>query len=234
MSNRMRVLGGCVTAGILLAIPAGAAAAVTAKLDRRCYTHVPTKGSQPIVVSVAGGTPGDTFVVVATVPGKGLGSAGSSPLGMFDAAGNATAVITNVFPPNGTINPTRGQKINLTVEEFDAAGESDTPIGSTLITTLSISVANRPTNPRKPRRVQVSGTPFAGRRLYGFVVKPNGSRVLRRISLGRGDVCGYASAKAIVAPRDFRTGTYRLYINAGKKLKKRDAIGTTFRIVRRF
>jgi hypothetical protein len=107
------------------------------------------------------------------------------------------------------------------------------PIAHTLVTTLSMSVADRPSNPRARRLVRVSGAPFAHRRVYGFITTTHGKRVLRRIALGRGDVCGFTSAKVVVAPPRFQAGHYRLYVNAGKKLNKRSALWSSFQIYRR-
>ncbi len=92
-----------------------------------------------------------------------------------------------------TIDPTRGQTIQLSVQDY-CAGAIVTPIAQTLVTTLSMGIADRRLNRRARRVVRVSGTPFAGKRLYGFVVKPRSSHVLRRVSLGRGDVCGFVSS----------------------------------------
>ncbi|MGH2895390.1 MAG: hypothetical protein ACRDPM_19290 [Solirubrobacteraceae bacterium] len=232
MSHRTWTLSAvAVTAAASLAIPA-AASAVTGTLNQACYTHVPTRGSQPIVVSLTGGTPGAGYVVSASVPGKGLGTAGSAD-GNFDAAGNATAEITDVSPPSGTIDPTRGQRIDVSVQDFGVTGFPVVPIGQTLVTTLSMNVSDRPTNPRAHRLVRVSGAPYARRRVYGFITRTRSNHVLRRIALGRGDVCGFVSAKAIVAPPGYRAGTYRLYVNAGKKLDKRNALWSSFRIYRR-
>ncbi|MFL5845309.1 MAG: hypothetical protein ACJ762_11490 [Solirubrobacteraceae bacterium] len=199
-----------------LAVAPAAASAVTVTLDRTCYTHVPTAGTQPIVATITGGTPSANFLLAATVPGKGVGSAGSVS-GTFDAAGNATAQLTDVFPPGGSIDPLKGRKVDLSVADFGAGG-ADVPVGSTLITNLALTVSNKPRNPRKARVVRVSGTPFGNLPLYGFVTKPKSGKVLRRFSLGKSNACGYASAKRIVAPRGFKSGKYRLVVNPGKKV----------------
>lgn len=213
------------------AIGPASALAVTGSANKACYSHVPTKGSEPVVVSLAGGVPGAGFVVAATIPGKGWGSAGSAS-GTYDAAGNATAQITDVTTPSGTIDPVKGGRIALSVRDFTAAGPVDTQLGTVLVTNLAITVASKPTNPRKRRRVTVSGTPLAGRRLFGFVVKGKSRHVLRRFSLGRANVCGYASVKAVVAPSPVRYGRFRLYVNAGRKLAKTRALGYRFRVYR--
>jgi hypothetical protein len=231
---RRAALAGGLTASAVALVPSAAVAAVTGHANQACYSHIPTRGSEPIVVTLSGGEPGAGFVLSATVPGKGEGSAGSAS-GTYDAAGNATAQITGVVTPSGTIDPVRGAPIALSVTSFtQGSGTFATPLGSVLVTNLAIKVALKPSNPRKKRRVAVSGTPFANQRLFGFVVKgKKGKHVLRRIALGRADGCGFASKRAVVAPKRFRTGNYTLYVNAGRKLEKAHALAYSFRIFRR-
>jgi hypothetical protein len=228
MSIRSIAAGVLATACVLVA--ASPASAATATINQACYTHIPTRGSDPIVATLTGGTPGADFIFSATVPGKGTGSAGFAS-GTFDAAGNATAQITDVSPPSGTIGPTKGQVVNLTVQDFGIGG-AEQPVGQATITNLAMSVSGTPRSPRAHRRVSVSGTPFANQRLYGFVVKGTSRKVLRRVSLGTANACGFVTSRQIVAPRSFRPGTYRFYINAGTTLNKARAIGSRFRITR--
>lgn len=233
MSHRTAALGVLAAAALSLAVPS-AASAVTGTVGKPCYTHVPLAKTdvvtEPIVVTLTGGTPGANFLVAATGPGKGLGSAGSEG-GTFDAAGNATAAIANVFPPSGSINPLKGDAVAITVKDFGlGAAAVDTPIGQTLITNLSMDVASTPRSPRKARKITVSGTPFAGQVLYGFIVKGTSKRILRRIRLGTADGCGYLVGRGIVAPKSFRRGSYRLYVNPGPTLKKDFALAFSFRI----
>jgi hypothetical protein len=230
MPRRTSVLGIVAGATVLLAAPA-TASAVTGTVTQACYSHVPLHGSDPVVVNLTGGTPGADFLVSATDPGKDPGSAGSTT-GTFDAAGNATAQVTDVFPPSGSIDPIKGQAIALSVKDYGEAAPVDTPLGSTLITNLVMDVSSKPRNPRSARRVTVSGTPFAGKHVYGFVTQGSSNKVLRRFSIGTGNTCGWVSAKAVVAPSPYRTGTFRLYVNAGRKLNKAAALGTAFRISR--
>lgn len=230
MNRRTPVLAAAAAAASLLAAP-GAALAVTGSANQRCYSHVPTKGTQPIVVHLAGGAPGADFEVVASDPGHGFGSAGSTT-GTYDAAGNGLAAITDVFPPSGSISPLRGQKVNLAVEDFPS--QAVTQLGSVLITNLTIAVAQKPISPGKRRRVTVSGTPFAHKKVYGFVVKGKSRHVLRRFKLGKGNVCGYVRRKVHVAPRHYHLGRYRLYVNAGRHLAKKRALRFDFRIYRRY
>jgi hypothetical protein len=215
----------------LVAVPGAASAAPAATLDRACYAHLPAQGSQPIIANLTGGTPGAGFVFAATGPGKPTGSAGSAA-GTFDAAGNATARIDNVAPPSGTTKPTQGQRIYLSVTD-SGAGNAVTPVGTALVTNLAITVSSKPRNPRSRRLVRVSGgSVFAGQSLYGFVVKPGSAHVLRRVRLGKGNACGYVSRRAVVAPGSYRSGSYRLYVNVGRTLRKSRAIGYAFRISR--
>jgi hypothetical protein len=185
------------------------------------------------VVKLRGGTPGGDFMVAASDPGAGFGSAGSAQ-GTYDAAGNARVAITNVFPPSGTIDPIRGQKVHLTVRDFSPGGTVDTKLDDVLITNLTMKVAPRPSNPRKPRWVKVSGTPFAKKHVYGFVVKGKGRHVVQRFRLGKGNVCGFVRRKVRVAPSPFQYTRYHLYVNAGAKLNKRKALRWDFRIFRTF
>lgn len=228
MSRRTPLIGATAIAALSLAAP-GTALAVTGTISAPCYTHIVAKGTQPVVVGLTGGTPGAGFVMAATAPGKGLGSQGSAS-GNFDAAGNAIATISSVFPPSGSIDPLKGDAIVLTVKDFGVAPTVDAPLGQTLITNLGLDVSTSPRSPRAKRKVSVSGTPFAGKKLYGFVVKGASKKVLRRFTIGTANVCGYATTKAVVAPRTFKRGTYRLYVNAGPKLDKPNAIQSGFRI----
>lgn len=215
--------------GAFLAGPASASA-LSVTLDRPCYTNVPSKGSQPIVGTITGGTPGATFIFNATDPGQSTGSAGSAS-GTFDAAGNATATITGVVPPLGSIDPVRGQSVDLSVADYGTgATPADVPVGRALVTNLAIAVGRTPSSPRKARHVAVSGGSFAGKALYGFIVKAGSTHVLRTFRVGRGNACGYASARRVVAPPTYRTGHYRLYVNAGHKLRPRFALAYAFRI----
>ena len=217
------------TGAVLMFVAPTSALAVTGTINQPCYSHIPTQGSQPIVVALTGGTPGAGYVMAATAPGKGLGSQGSAS-GNFDAAGNAVATIQNVSPPSGTIGPTKGQAVAITVKDFGTPNPPDQPIGIAIVTNIALSVSSKPRNPRLKRTVSVSGTPFAGKKMYGFVVKGTSRNVLRRISLGAANVCGFATTKAVVAPRSFRSGTYRLYVNAGTKLDKPNSVSFSFRI----
>jgi hypothetical protein len=227
MTRRTSLIGAAV-ATAAVAFPS-AAMAVTGTISAPCYSHIVAQGSQPVVVGLTGGTPGAGFVMAATAPGKGLGSQGSTS-GTFDAAGNALATITDIFPPSGSIDPLKGDVVAITIKDFGVTPTVDTLLGQTLITNLGLDVSTTPRNPRAKRTVRVSGTPFAAKKLYGFVVKGTSRKILKRFSIGTGNVCGYASTKAVVAPKTFKKGTYRLYVNAGTKLDKPNAIMSGFRI----
>jgi hypothetical protein len=229
MSSRTPYLGVIAGAALLLAAPA-AASAVTGTISKPCYSHVVARGTEPIGITLAGGTPGAPFLVAATAPGKDIGSAGSAS-GEFDAAGNAVTQITDVFPPSGSINPIRGEPLVVSVKDYGGSAV-ETPIGTALITNLTMSISSTPRSIRAHRKITVSGTPFAGQALYGFVVHGTSSKVLRRISLGTADGCGYVAGKGIVAPKSFKTGSYKLYVNAGPTLNKSLALSFSFRVIR--
>ena len=218
-----------VIAGGSLAVPASASA-LSVTLDRACYTNIPSKGSQPIVGTITGGTPGANFIFNATQPGQSTGSAGSVS-GTFDAAGNAVATITGVLPPSGSLDPVRGQSVDLSVADYGTgATPADVPVGKALITNRAIAVGSTPSSPRRARAVAVSGGPFAGKALYGFITRAGSTHVLRTFRVGKGNVCGYARTRHVVAPPSYRTGHYRLYVNAGRKLHPRSAVLYGFRI----
>lgn len=220
-----------IAAAAVLCVPASAAA-VTGVVSKPCYSHLPARGSEPVVVALAGGTPGASFLVSAAGAGQGLGSEGSVS-GTFDAAGNATAEISNVSLPSGSIKPSPGEAVGLTVTDYGpirfGGMALDTLVAAMLVTNIAIDVGQSH-NPRAHRVVAVSGTPFAGRAMYAFVVHGNSRKVLRRISLGTANICGYVRARAVVAPRNFRRGSYRLYVNAGSRLDKPHSVGFSFHI----
>ena len=65
-----------VCAAVMLAIPDGASA-ITVRFNQLCYAHVPTRGSQPIVIALSGGTPSASLLLSATV--DAFESAGAAP-----------------------------------------------------------------------------------------------------------------------------------------------------------
>jgi hypothetical protein len=213
----------------LVAVPAASSAA-TITPSAPCYSTLFQNSKlsyQPMTGTITGGTPGGRFQIF------GVGGKASDMVGNFDAAGNAAYTITSYSNPG--INPSAGRSVELQVTEFLPGGSQVTGAASVKVSTISADVESRPSNPRRARVVRASGTPFANQKLYGFVVRgKSSSRVLKRISLGTANVCGYVRTKAVVAPNNYRTGSYRLYINAGKSLKKSKAIAYSFSITRHF
>lgn len=96
-----------------------------------------------------------------------------------------------------------------------------------------MSVSNTPRSPRAHRQISVSGVAFAGQTMYGFVVKGSSRHILRRFVIGTANQCGFATSKAIVAPKSFKPGKYRVYVNAGPVLDKPHAIFSSFNITSR-
>lgn len=172
---------------------------------------------QPMTGTITGGTPGGRFQIF------GVGGKAGSQVGTFDAAGNAPFTITSYSSPG--ITPSAGRTVELQVREFAAGASPITASAKVKVSTISIDASNRPSNPRKARVVRVSGTPYANQKLYAFVVKGSKStRVLKRISLGTANACGYVRKKAVVAPANYRLRTnYYVFVNAGKKLDKSKA-----------
>src|SRR5687767_3617440 len=123
-----------------LCLTGTAFAAPTATLDQACYAHLPSGRSEPIVATLAGGTPNGDFTLTAR--GRNGATAGSVS-GTFDAAGNAVAGIENVAPPSGTSNPSKGEPLELSIQDF-GAGTPDTPVANALITNISMAISAKP------------------------------------------------------------------------------------------
>lgn len=211
----------------LAALPAvGSASTITP--SAACYSTLFQSGHlsyQPMQGTITGGTPGGTFQIY------GVGGKASDQTGTFDATGSAPYSISSYSSPG--INPSAGRSVKLEVKEFAAGASPVTGSTSLKISTISIDVALKPRSPRSKRVVRISGTPFAGQKLHGFIVRgKHGKKVLKKFSLGTANACGYARTRAVVAPSNYRTGSYYLYINAGKKLDKNKALGSGFRISR--
>lgn len=221
------------TAALLLAVPA-TSHALGGGTDRQCYTHLVRSGqdptteqvTQPVNVLVNGGTPGSRFQVVAT---RANGAIAGSQSGTFDAAGGGGAQLTNLYPTGAAIGPLKGQKLTITVKDYGTNAE--VTLGTVRLTNLAITAASKPRDPRQKRTVRVSGTPLAGKKkLFGFVTTKNGKQVLNRFKVGRPNGCGFAKRKVVVAPSPFRYGNFRLYVNPGKKLHRKRALQSRFRI----
>ncbi|MDO9406806.1 hypothetical protein [Patulibacter sp.] len=184
---------------------------------------------QPMTGTITGGTPGGRFQIFG-VDGKAAGQVGN-----FDAAGNAQYTITS-FSSAG-INPSAGRTIELQVREFGAGGSPITGSTKVKVSTVAIDVANRPSSPRSKRVFRVSSTSYAGQKLYAFVVKGKSSRkVLKRISLGTANECGYVRKKTVTVPSRYQINkNYYIYVNPGKKLDKSKSPSIyRFSISRRF
>jgi hypothetical protein len=236
MNKDWKLAAGTVAVAAALAVPASATAslagpAVAAAPLAACYQATDPHGVN-IPVSLTGGGPGDGYVLAATIPGKGDGSAGSSN-GNFDASGNAVTTLKDVFVPGDPIDPTAGRPIDLSVEDYNPA--SDTPVttqlGTVTLSEAGLNVAFGNGKPLTKHKVTVANTAFAGKQLYGFITNKKGTVILRRWYLGRADpACGYAGAFEVVAPSKLVRGTYRLYVNAGSKLNKPASISEAFSI----
>jgi hypothetical protein len=218
-------------AGGLLAIPAGAAAApVLSAPLAPCYTQIPPKGVPSIPVSISGGGAGDGFVLEFSDPKGGLGSLNSLG-GTFDANGDASLTVTDTYGPTETIDPNPGQLVDVSVNETMPDGsQPDTPLGTTLFTNQALSLGFSYSSNDKPHPISVSGTQFANQSLYAFVV--HRSKVVARVSLGKGNVCGYATRKYSLISKHTPAGKYILYVNAGTKLNKTAALSQAYTVER--
>ena len=218
------VLGG------LLAIPVGASAApVLSAPLAPCYTALPPKGVPSIPVSVSGGVAGDPLLIEISDPKGGLGSLGSEA-GTFDSNGNGSATLTDIYPPDGeSINPSPGKVADVAVTETMSDGsQPTTQLGTTLITNRALSLGFTYLGDNKAHDVSVSGTQFANQSLYGFVV--HNGKVVKRVSLGKANVCGYTQRDFVLVPKHTPTGKYIFYVNAGTKLDPKAAISQAYRV----
>jgi hypothetical protein len=219
------VTGATLAVGVALPASAGAAPVISGLAP--CYTAVPPHGVPAIPIALSGGTPGDTFQVDISNPKAGEGSLGDAQ-GSFDAHGNGTTTLTDTYPPNGSIDPSPGQRANLSVLDFTPNGTVDTPAGSVLITNLALNLGFVGFGGNRASTLTVSGTPFAHKKLYAFVV--HNRRIVRRFYVGRANVCGYAKRRVTLVPRHTPRGRYQLYVNAGPKLNRRESLSQKYRV----
>jgi hypothetical protein len=234
MSRNWKLAAGGLVAAAGLAVPASASAAITASPFQACYAAGTSGGVASIPVSLSGGTPGDLWQIVASYPNSSSGSAGSTDGddAPFDGNGDASGTLTNIFPDGDPAGPIKGRTVDVSVEDFpqDDSAPTTTPVGSFLVTNTALDVNFGTSNPKAERAVTVSGTQFAGKQVYGFITNKAGTKVLRTFHLGKGDVCGYTTHKEIVAPSDYKTGVYRLFVVAGDKLVKSAALSSEFQV----
>lgn len=210
----------------LVALPAAASASAIAPANSCVASAFNPKTSklsyQPMTGTITGGTPGGPFTI------SGKDGEASFFSGTFDAAGNAQYSITSFATASNGIKPSKGETVTLQVNE--PINGTPTVTGETKIKKTNVALDFDISSPRRlsaKRTVTVSGTPYAGKTVYAFVVKGKaGSKVVRRISLGKSDACGYTRRKvAIFASSRPSTGNYTVYVNTGKKLNKDLAIG---------
>ncbi len=231
MRNIWRLTAAGAVTGGLLAIPAGAVAApaLSAPLAP-CYTTALPKGVPSIPVSLSGGGASDMFTLAISDPKGAEGSLGSTS-GTFDGNGNGSATLTNIYPPKENTDPSPGQAVNLSVTDFAADGtETDTAIGSTLITNRALNLGFSYIGGNTAKEISVSGTQFANQALYGFIVHKG--KVVKRISLGKANVCGFTQRKYLLIPKHAALGKYIFYVNAGPKLNKAAAISKAYGVER--
>lgn len=220
-------------AALSLALPAVASAG-TLTANQSCYTHFPLTTSavktQPMYVTVTGGTPGGRFQVRAgRTPGDaGFGSAGAS----FNASGVGVAVISDVYP--SSIDPLAGLTLYLAAHDFTT--DTDIATGTTKLTNAAIEVDRLPTNSFRKRVLRVSGlTPiFGAGALYGSYVRGyNGKKVIKRVKLGTPNACGFLKVKRVLPPaRGFHK--WALYVHVGRHLDRAKSLKYPFRVYRPF
>lgn len=214
-----------------LAVAPAMSSAATIVPDRACYSRVPTQGSQPINLAIAGGVPNARFFAF----GVG-GKASSSQTTTFDAAGNGAAQITNFS--TGGINPSKGRTLTIGLNQYGTG----TPNGQTdavnvTVTNAALDVNIKRRSPYSRATWTVSGlTPLFGQgTLYASYTRGTKSRkVVKRIKLGTPkNACGYLRVKKVPPPAR-RTGTWTIWVHVGKKFVEKQSLATSIRVYRRY
>lgn len=194
----------------LVLVPA--ASASTLIPAKRCFTRVPTKGSEPLRFTITGGVPFGRYLV-SNVDGK-LGSVE----GTFDAAGNSINAITD-FSTNGSIDPIKALTIPLQVQEYGGPYVGNvTGGGNVTVTNAEMKISNSPYNPTRKRIWVMSGlTPLFGRgTLYATWTNRGHKKALRTVKLGKPkNSCGYLRIKRRSIPF-IRNGSWTIYVHVGK------------------
>ncbi|MBF6620172.1 MAG: hypothetical protein ITG02_08060 [Patulibacter sp.] len=217
-----------VALGLLLPIASNAATITPLK---PCYARVPTEGAEPLTFSLTGGNPNTRFLLYG-VDGKA-----SSVSGTFDAAGNASAVIPNGFGSGRSIGPSKGRTIPMEIKEYPIGAPSAvTGTAKVKVTNVAMDIDLKRRSPFSKATWKVSGlTPIVGKgTLYASYIRgTKGSKVVKRIKLGKPNACGYLRTRKVAPPaRQFRTWT--IYVHVGKKLDKSKSISSRLRTYKRY
>ncbi len=213
-----------------LLLPIGANAATITPL-KECYSRVPTQGAEPLTFNLAGGNPNTRFLL------SGVNGQAGSVSGTFDGAGNAAAVIPNGFGSGRSIGPSKGRTIQMQVQEYPVGAPSGvTGTANVKVTNVAMKIDLKRRQPFSRATWTVSGlTPIVGPgTLYASYIRgTKGSKVVKRIRLGKPNACGYLRVRKVAPPaREFRTWT--IYVHVGKKLDKSKAISSRLRTYRTF
>lgn len=217
-----------VVCGLLLPIAADAATITPLK---PCYARVPTKGAEPLTFALTGGNPSTRFLL------SGVEGQAGSVSGTFDAAGNATAVIPDGFGSGRSIGPSKGRTITMQVQEFPVGAPSAvTGTANVKVTNVAMDIALKRRQPFKAATWKVSGlTPLVGSgTIYASYVRgTKGSKVVKRVKLGKPNDCGYVRVRKM-APPSRSYGTWTIYVHVGKKLDKAKSISSRIRTYKRY
>lgn len=225
MSRRTWTLAAPAVVFAALAVPVSSSASVV-NLATPCVSHVPTGGYQPISGTVSGGVPGGRFQIFG-VDGKA-----SSFVGTFDGAGNAPFSIPS-YSVRG-ISPSKGQTVQLAVNEFTPNGAVVTGGGAVKVTTLTIDLANKPRSAYAKRVWRLSGlAPVTGDRTV-WASWYRGKKLVKRIKLGTSNECGYLRVKRSGFPsKRYRSLTLRVHSQKTWD-KKAPYLKVPVKVVRRY
>ena len=214
-----RALAAVVAVAALSAVSASSALAAVIAPGTPCARYIPgLAGERWVPVSGSGFTP-NTDPTLSSVqlnyPDGSLG--GYTPL----AADGSFS--TGVFMPTEFINSSSGRTKTYTLTATDPI----TPglVASTNITFVRVGAAIKPARVRRNlgRKVRWSawGVP-TGAKLYLHWTFKGRRYAVRKLGTAKG-ACGIAHKKLPFLPVAARTGTWKVYYTAGKKLRRKKA-----------
>jgi hypothetical protein len=205
---------------ILLGLAASAASAATITVGTPCARYVPAvAGEQWIPIAGAGFTP-NTDPAFSSVDLK----YDNGDLGAFTPLAADGSFGANVFMPTDFISSSSGRTKTYTL----IATDRHTP-GLTATAPVTLVRAGADVKPARVRRNlgrevrwSVYGAP-SGARMYAHWTFKGRRYATRGLGTAEG-ACGIASKKQPFLPVRGRSGTWRVYMTAGKKFARRQAL----------
>lgn len=215
-----RALGGAATAAALTAGAASSADAATIAPGTACARYVPSlAGVQWVPISGTGFTPNADPSLNSVELNYTNGD-----LGGFAPAAADGSFSLGVFMPTEFIRSSTGRTKTYTLTATDRL----TPglVASTNLTFVRVGAAVKPARVRRNlgRRVRWSvWGPPTGARIYMHWTFKGRRYAVRRLGTARG-ACGIAHERLPFLPVAPRTGTWKVFFTAGRRLNRRRAL----------